>query len=268
MSLDFGFDIPQYDKKLRNTEALLSTTTARGLLRISPIVGQTLGVKVGDYAMLVNNIAKVNESIEKGLPELIEVWEENSLEPFSEEAIKFTHKKFDKWGIAKGIQLFESNGDAIQCFETLSTHERIAYATENYTLMYENAMKNGDDDLIEAITREGIDKQEIIRIFAATVKGETRNKYAGGRLTTTSRGSSLENVTLAFCDTGAWSIFRKGVDKKHNRAFHIDLKNPVTLTIFDGYKTVPVKAYMFIDSFLKPINESKAVRRKEEVLSA
>lgn len=240
----FGFAAVTSGVRAITYEPELVVTTTAGGFRITPPVSKALLLKSGDNIMFINNIDNITDAINKRNPELIQFCDEKGLDIESPEAAAAIHAEFDMWAIAKGIQEFDSKGVAKTVRERLTEDDRKRYVDANYEAMVESVMESSNEELKEAVSREGITREEVIAILAPSVQGAIVNKFKGSKVANPS-GMTGIGTSLTFSDSNVWNMMKAemGEDaKKKNKVYSVDIDNLVDAKIDDGHKNVIVKA--------------------------
>lgn len=230
--------------RVTNYEPELIAVTTAGNFRVTPPVSKALGLATGDYIMFLNNIAGITDAINEKDPDVVAFCEANGLDIDSVEAANAIHAEFDKWIIAKGVQKYDSKGNALTCRERMSKEDRKAYVDKNFESMVEGVVNGNDENLKAAVTREGATREEIIELLIPYVQGSIIPDMMGSKLANAS-GLTGVGTSLNFADSNTWNELKSdlGEDaKKFNKKFAINLDELITVEVFDGYKVVNVKA--------------------------
>ena len=241
--LSFGFSTVNNGQRQVVHEPQLIATSTEGGFRITPIISKVLGIEAGDYVMFVSNVDNIDAAIRANDPEIVAYCEENGLEPQSPEAIVAIHSAFDMWGIAKGIKEFDAKGNPKMTTERLTKKDRARYVTNNFDTMLKAAMESGDEELVAALSREGITAEEQIDILCPFVQARELPKYRGSK-TANPAGLTGVGVTLNFTDNNIWSQLKVNLGEeatKLNRIYDINIKEIVDSVTSNGYEEVPVK---------------------------
>lgn len=242
--IQFGFGVVTAGQRNVNYEPELIATSNPGSFRITPPVSKALLIAHGDNIMFIHNIDQINQAIRDNNPELIAFCEEQGLEFGSDAANIAIHQEFDAWAIAKGIDEYDSKGNKKITRVRMTKEEKRKFVDANFEACLENVKASGNEELIAAVTREGITEEEVKSILAEAVQGDEITKKTGSK---TANPASMTGygVTLGFTDSNVWNQMKAdmGEDaKKVNRVFEVNIEQLIDAQIWDGYKTVTVKA--------------------------
>lgn len=249
----FGFSAVNAGQRAVNYEPQIIAVSTEGGFRLTPPVTKALGIAAGDNVMFVNNISKVDEAIVDRNEAIVAFCEENGLDIESPEARVAIHKEFDQWAICKGVQEYDSKGLPKTCVERLSQKDKVRFATVNYEKMLEAALAEEDgaeQDVKDALTRDGITREEQCQILSNFVVAKELPKYMGSK-SNNPAGLSGIGTSLNFTDSNVWKQLKAGMGEeatKINRVFSLDLDKIVTESIFNGYENVEVKLLILGDS--------------------
>ena len=238
--LSFGLGAVNVAKRNAVSEPELVVNPTVGGFRITPAVSRALGLTNGGYIMFVSNIDAIEQAIANKDENLVAFCAEENIDMNTPEGVKAIHEAFDEWGIAKGIQMFDKNGNAVKTKERMSKTDKVEYVTNNFDDVLKAAIENGEPEFAASLQVEGITKEEQIEILANAVNPEQVNKYYGSKLSGT-------GVSLTFSDSAVWGVLKKDLGeeaKKMSRTFEVDIKELREVPYFNGHKEVIVKAAM------------------------
>lgn len=244
--LSFGLGAVNVAKRNAVSEPELVVNPTVGGFRITPAVSRALGLTNGGYIMFVSNIDAIEQAIANKDENLVAFCAEENIDMNTPEGVKAIHEAFDEWGIAKGIQMFDKNGNAVKTKERMSKTDKVEYVTNNFDDVLKAAIENGEPEFAASLQVEGITKEEQIEILANAVNPEQVNKYYGSKC---SNSSSLSGtgVSLTFSDSAVWGALKEDLGeeaKKMSRTFEVDIKELREVPYFNGHKEVIVKAAM------------------------
>lgn len=244
--LSFGLGAVNVAKRNAVSEPELVVNPTVGGFRITPAVSRALGLTNGGYIMFVSNIDAIEQAIANKDKNLVAFCAEENIDMNTPEGVKAIHEAFDEWGIAKGIQMFDKNGNAVKTKERMSKTDKVEYVTNNFDDVLKAAIENGEPEFAASLQVEGITKEEQIEILANAVNPEQVNKYYGSKC---SNSSSLSGtgVSLTFSDSAVWGALKEDLGeeaKKMSRTFEVDIKELREVPYFNGHKEVIVKAAM------------------------
>lgn len=153
------------------------------------------------------------------------------------------------WAIAKGIVEYDTKGNQKTTTERLTKNDKIKFVSQNFEDMLATAMEQADDETKDALSREGVTKEEQIDILAAFVTPRELPKYKGAKAANPA-GLTGAGTSLTFTDSNVWKQLKADIGDnatKFNRVFDVDLENLQDIELSDGYKTVTVKALVLGD---------------------
>lgn len=248
-AMSFGFSAVNAGQRNVSVEPQVIVVSTEGNFRITPPVSKVLGIGHGDYVMFLNNVDAIDAAINAKVAEVVTFCEENGLELGSPEAAIALHKEFDMWAIAKGIVEYDTKGNQKTTSERLTKNDKIKYASQNFDEMLAAAMESADDETKEALSRDGITKEEQIDILAAFVNPRELPKYKGSKAANPA-GLTGAGTSLTFTDSNVWKQLKADMGDdatKFNRVFDVDVEELQDIELNNGYKTVTVKALVLGD---------------------
>lgn len=244
--LSFGLGAVNVAKRNAVSEPELVVNPTVGGFRITPAVSRALGLTNGGYIMFVSNIDAIEQAIANKDENLVAFCAEENIDMNTPEGVKAIHEAFDEWGIAKGIQMFDKNGNAVKTKERMSKTDKVEYVTNNFDDVLKAAIENGEPEFAASLQVKGITKEEQIEILANAVNPEQVNKYYGSKCSNSSNLSGT-GVSLTFSDSAVWGALKEDLGeeaKKMSRTFEVDVKELREVPYFNGHKEVIVKAAM------------------------
>ena len=244
--LSFGLGAVNVAKRNAVSEPELVVNPTVGSFRITPAVSRALNLTNGGYIMFVSNIDAIEQAIANKDENLVAFCAEENIDMNTPEGVKAIHEAFDEWGIAKGIQMFDKNGNAVKTKERMSKTDKVEYVTNNFDDVLKAAIENGEPEFAASLQVEGITKEEQIEILANAVNPEQVNKYYGSKCSNSSNLSGT-GVSLTFSDSAVWGALKEDLGeeaKKMSRTFEVDIKELREVPYFNGHKEVIVKAAM------------------------
>lgn len=244
--LSFGLGAVNVAKRNAVSEPELVVNPTVGGFRITPAVSRALGLTNGGYIMFVSNIDAIEQAIANKDENLVAFCAEENIDMNTPEGVKAIHEAFDEWGIAKGIQMFDKNGNAVKTKERMSKTDKVEYVANNFDDVLKAAIENGESEFAASLQVEGITKEEQIEILANAVNPEQVNKYYGSKCSNSSNLSGT-CVSLTFSDSAVWGALKEDLGeeaKKMSRIFEVDIKELREVPYFNGHKEVIVKAAM------------------------
>lgn len=244
--LSFGLGAVNVAKRNTVSEPELVVNPTVGGFRITPAVSRALDLTNGGYIMFVSNIDAIEQAIVNKDENLVAFCAEENIDMNTPEGVKAIHEAFDEWGIAKGIQMFDKNGNAVKTKERMSKTDKVEYVTNNFDDVLKAAIENGEPEFAASLQVEGITKEEQIEILANAVNPEQVNKYYGSKCSNSSNLSGT-GISLTFSDSAVWGALKEDLGeeaKKMSRTFEVDIKELREVPYFNGHKGVIVKAAM------------------------
>lgn len=250
LKMSFGFSAVNAGQRAANVEPQLVAVSTEGGFRLTGAVTRVLGIVPGDYVMFISNLAQIDQAITAKAEELVAFCEEQGLEFGTPEAVVAIHKEFDMWAVAKGILERDTKGNAKECTERLSKKDKQTYVSQNFESMLEAALASDNEELVAALTREDITKEEQMDILVSTVVGKTLPKYKGSKCANPA-GLSGSGLTLTFTDSNVWKQLKADLRDEastKNRVYGLNLDDVQDIVISDGYEDVTVKA-LILDEY-------------------
>lgn len=248
-NLSFGFSAVNAGQRNVVVEPQLLAVSTEGGFRITPPISRVLGIGNGEYIMFVNNVDNIDNAILNKVPEIVEYCEANGLTLGSPEATIAIHKEFDVWGIAKGIAEYDSKGNMKTSTERLTKNDKIKFVSQHFDEMLAAAINDADDETKDALTREGVTKEEQMDILSAFVTPRELPKFKGSKVANPA-GLSGTGVSLTFTDSNVWKQLKVDLGdeaEKLNRIYDVDIENLQDAVINDGFKNVNVKVLVLGD---------------------
>ena len=243
-AMGFGFSAVNAGQRNVSVEPQVIAVSTEGNFRITPVVSRVLGVGHGDYIMFLSNVANIDDAITNKAAEVVAFCEANGLELGSPEAAIALHKEFDMWAIAKGIIEYDTKGNQKITSERLTKNDKVKFVSQNFETMLEQAMEQADNETKDALSRDGITKEEQIDILSAFVTPRELSKYKGSKAANPA-GLTGAGTSLTFTDSNVWKQLKADMGDdatKFNRVFDVDVENLQDIVLSNGYKDVTVKA--------------------------
>lgn len=247
--MSFGFSAVNAGQRNVSIEPQLIAVSTDGGFRMTPPVSRALGIGHGDYAAFANNIQSINDAIANNDPVVVAFCEENGYDIASAEAAAAIHKEFDMWAVYKGIAEKDAKGLPKTTTERLTKADKIKFASLMFDDMMADALENANDEVKEALTREGITKEEQIDILAGFVKPRVLPKFSGSKVANPGKITGV-GTSVTFTDTNVWNQLKADMGDEastKNREFAVDVDNLIELPINNGYEIVTVKAIVLGD---------------------
>ena len=108
--------------------------------------------------------------------------------------------------------------------------------------MMEGLMASNNAEAIEAVSRDGITREEQLDILANFVEAKELTKYRGSKTANTA-GLTGIGVALNFTDSNIWKQIKSDLGEeatKKNRVFNVELDKMQTAQVDNGYEVVEV----------------------------
>lgn len=244
--LSFGFATVNAGQRAVNHEPQLIAVSTDGAFRITPPVSSALGLAHGDHIMFVNNLPLIDNAIRLKDPAIVEFCEANGLDITDPAASIAIHRAFDAWGIAKGLKEYDPKGNVKTGPERLTKNDRERYVKQNFAAMLEAALASGNEELVAALSRDGITEAEQIEVLIPFVQPKEVEKYQGSKAANTA-GMTGTGVSLSFTDSNVWAQLKLDLKEnasKLNRVYDIDLDSIQKVSISNGYQEVECNVLM------------------------
>lgn len=243
-TMSFGFSAVNAGQRNVVVEPQVIAVSTEGSFRVTPPVSRVLGLANGDYVMFINNVDSIDSAFATNAPEVVAFAEAQGLELGSTELAIALHKEFDMWAIAKGIVEYDTKGNQKTTTERLTRKDKITFVSQRFEELLEQAMNSGDAELVDALSREGISKEEQIDILITCVQPKEIIKHKGSKLANPA-GLTGVGVSLTFTDSNVWKQLKADMGDdatKMNRVFEADIENVQDVVLSNGYEDVTVKA--------------------------
>lgn len=243
-AMGFGFSAVNAGQRNVSVEPQVIVVSTEGNFRITPPVSRVLGIGHGDYVMFLNNVDNIDSAIAAKDAQIVAFCKEQGLEVGSPEAAIAIHKAFDMWAIAKGIVEYDTKGNQKSSTERLTKNDKIKFVSQNFADMLEQAMQQADDETKEALSRDGITKEEQIDILSAFVTPRELPKYKGSKAANPA-GLTGAGTSLTFTDSNVWKQLKADMGDtatELNRVFDVDVEDIQDIVLSNGYKEITVKA--------------------------
>lgn len=243
---EFGLAVVNAGQRQVNDKAELVVNSTKGGFTLSGAGSSLLGVADGDYIQFVSNHEAITTEIKKGTNETLKAFcEEHGIVLGSEEATVAIHKEFDVFALIKGVQLLDKVGNPVMVNERLTMEDKKAYAKTHLEEMLEAALASENEELKEALGRDGITEDEQIELLAPFVTIEVE-KFSGSKCASSSHATGT-GVPLKFSDGNVWAQMKRDLAEDErtsiNRRYSIDVAKATEITVSNGYKDLAVICY-------------------------
>lgn len=261
----FGFAAVNAGQRNVSVEPQLIVSSTSGAFRLTGPVTKLLGIAPGDNVMFINNVAQIDAALAAQTPDIVKFAEEQGLALGSPELAIAAHKEFDMWAVAKGIALYKSNGTPLMVKERLSLKERETMVLSDFDGALEAALGSDNEELIAALSREGVTKDEQVKLIAGAMSGREVPKFEGSKTATPSARTGA-GLSLNFTDSNVWNQLKVDMDAPTtmNRVYEIDVDDVQTIKLNNGYEDVDVPIVVLGDySDKAPIDRSASTENEE-----
>ena len=197
--MSFGFSAVNAGQRNVAVEPQLIAVSTEGNFRMTPPVSRALGLSSGDYVTFLHNIDEINAAIDTKAEAYTSFCEANGLEVGSPESVIAIHKEFDMWAVAKGFVVYDSKGNAKTTTERLTKHDKLRFVSQHFEEMLASALENAPEEIKDALSREGVTKEEQMDILSSFVKPRELPKYKGSK-TANPAGLTGTGTSLTFTD--------------------------------------------------------------------
>lgn len=248
-SLNFGFSAVNAGQRNASIEPQLIAVSTEGNFRMTAPVSRALSISNGEYVMFLSNVDNIDAAIAQKDPQIVEFCKVNELELGSAEAAIAIHKEFDAFAIAKGIKEFDTKGNVKSITERLTKNDKLKFVTQNFDEMLEAALTQADDATKDALSRDGVTKEEQMEILTAFVTPRELPKFKGSKVANPA-GLTGIGTSLNFTDSNVWKQLKVDLGdeaEKFNRSYDVDVEDLQDVVINNGYKDVIVKAIILGD---------------------
>ena len=247
--LSFGMSVVNAGQRAVSEEPELIATSTNGGFRVSSSVTRALGVGHGEYLMFIKNVDEVQNAINDQIAEFVAFCEEAGLDPLSAEAAAAFHKEFDVWAIAKGVACYDKHGNPLTVRERMTKNDKEKILENKFEEMLAAAMASGDEELVAALSVEGITADEQKEILMGSLQGDLVQKYMGSKCANTS-GMTGAGTILNFTDSNVWMRLKSDIaePEKINRKFSINLEESVPVQVDNGKEVITIKAFVLGES--------------------
>ena len=246
---EFGLAVVNAGQRQVNDKAELVVNSTKGGFTLSGAGSSLLGIADGGYIQFVSNYEAIAAEIKKGTNETLKAFcDEHGLVLGSEEATVAIHKEFDMFALIKGIQLLDKVGNPVMVSERLTMDDKKAYAKTHLAEMLEGALASENEELKEALSRDGITEDEQIELLAPYVTIETK-KYSGSKCASSSHATGT-GVPLKFSDGNVWGQMKRDLAEEErttiNRRYSIDVAKATEIEVTNGYENLTVTCYPLV----------------------
>lgn len=237
--LAFGFSAVNAGQRNVTTDPELIVVSTEGSFRVTSPVSRVLGLNHGGYIMFVTNVDNIDAAIRNEDDSIVQFCKDNGLELGSAEASIAIHKELDMWGIAKGIAELDSKGNARTITERLSKADKEKFVLRDFDSFLEQALEGAPQETIDALSRDGITKEEQVDILVDFVQPRELPKFKGSKLASPANIQGAVNLT--FTDSNVWNQLKADLGEDAtslNRIFEIDVEAIQKVAVNNGYEDI------------------------------
>ena len=177
----FGMSVVNAGQRAVSEEPELIVTSTEGGFRVSSSVTRAMGVGHGEYIMFVQNVDNLTAMINNNAQEFVEFCQENGLDATSAEAASAFHAEYDVWAIAKGIPCYDKHGNPLMVRERMTTADKKKVLDNRFQEILDGALASSNEELVAALTVEGITVDEQKEILVKYMQGDEVQKYQGSK---------------------------------------------------------------------------------------
>lgn len=157
----------------------------------------------------------------------------------------FYDEESKQWAIGKGYAKMKNDGTPQLCAARVN---KAALVESQFDEVYKAAMESENEELIAALSAEGISHEEIVAILAKTISVDDVQDYEGSKCASPS-GFTGVGANVTFTDSNIWKSLKADMENPEslNREFAIDTDAVFTIPAYNGYETVDVLAVILGD---------------------
>lgn len=249
-ALNFGVNAANAGQRNVTLEPQIIAVSTEGGFRLTPAITKFLQLQHGDYVAFANNLNDIDIAIANRAPEVVNFCAEAGLDIDAPETTIAIHHEFDLWLIYKGVREYDVKGNPKTMQERLTKADRLKVVNTYFDDMLASAMASGNEELVVALSRDGITKEEQVELLVPFVEAKELPKYQGSKLANSNSLSGF-GTTLNFTDTNIWSQLKADLGSaadKTNRTYDVVLKpieeggNVTRIAVNNGYENVEVVA--------------------------
>lgn len=229
-------------KVVANVEPHLIALSTKGGFAITGPVSKALVLASGDNIMFVNNIAWAENAIATRDEQVVALAQENNLDLDNEVDAQTLLNGITRWFIGKAYMKKTKTGAPVMAAIRLNAEEKKTLldaqidtiVADNRAALIEKfglAEDASDDEIKEHVTVDDIAAPET-------------EAYVGAKLASNGNVPGV-GLKLSFSDTSTWEQLKADLEDKASvkRVFSVDVKNPVTTKMNNGYEDIDVALY-------------------------
>lgn len=243
--LSFGFSTvaPGQKSNVVNAEPQLIANSTKGKFTITSAVSRFLGIAVGENIQFISNYSEIDAAIAAKDEALVAWANEEGIDLDTQEGMDAVYAEFGVWAIAKGHQLFDSKGKALQVAERFTKEEKEEWLAANKA----QAIEMFRPQLIEKSGNPDATDEELAALITVDmVKSPLVDKYQGSKSSTTSNNTGT-GLPLSITDANVWATLKKDLEDPTsvNRVFDVDLNAASDIEVSNGFEDVKVRIVPF-----------------------
>lgn len=229
-------------KVVANVAPQLIALSTKGGFAITPAVSKALVLSTGDNIMFVNNLAWAENAIATRDEEVIKIAEENNLDLDNEVDAQTLLNVITRWFIGKAYAKKTKTGAPVMTTVRMTNEEKEELlASQADAIVAENR-----DVLIEKfeLSADASDEEIKSHLTIDDIAAPETQAFVGAKVASNGNTPGV-GLKLTFSDTSTWEQLKSDLDDKTavKRVFEVDVKNPVSVKMSNGFEDVDVVLY-------------------------
>ena len=229
-------------KVVANVAPQLIALSTKGGFAITPAVSKALVLSTGDNIMFVNNLAWAENAIATRDEEVIKIAEENNLDLDNEVDAQTLLNAITRWFIGKAFAKKTKTGAPVMTTVRMTNEEKEELlANQADSIVAENR-----DVLIEKfeLSADASDEEIKSHLTIDDIAAPETQAFVGAKVASNGNTPGV-GLKLTFSDTSTWEQLKSDLEDKSavKRAFDVDVKNPVSIKMSNGFEDVDVTLY-------------------------
>ena len=229
-------------KVVANVAPQLIALSTKGGFAITPAVSKALVLSTGDNIMFVNNLAWAENAIATRDEEVVKIAEENNLDLDNEVDAKTLLNAITRWFIGKAYAKKTKTGAPVMTTVRMTNEEKEELlASQADAIVAENR-----ETLIEKfkLSADASDEEIKSHLTINDIASPETQAFVGAKVASNGNTPGV-GLELTFSDTSTWEQLKSDLDDKTavKRVFDVDVKNPVSVKMSNGFEDVDVVLY-------------------------
>lgn len=229
-------------KVVANVAPQLIALSTKGGFAITPAVSKALVLSTGDNIMFVNNLAWAENAIATRDEEVVKIAEENNLDLDNEVDAQTLLNAITRWFIGKAYAKKTKTGAPVMTTVRMTNEEKEELlASQADTIVAENR-----ETLIEKfeLSADASDEEIKSHLTINDIASPETQAFVGAKVASNGNIPGV-GLKLTFSDTSTWEQLKSDLDDKTavKRVFDVDVKNPVSVKMSNGFEDVDVVLY-------------------------